>query len=181
MSGWWHRIPALLLGRRPMPMQVGAVCRDPGTGQVLLITSRDTGRWVIPKGWPMEGRTLHGAAAQEAWEEAGVRGTVHPAELGRFVYDKRQDRGYAIAVEMRVFLLSVAGLSDDFPERRQRRRQWFDPADAARRVVEPELRRILSALQPPTEPGPDAAKGSGPDNGPDNGMGSAAGRGAGTA
>lgn len=136
----------MLLGRRPASMQVGAVCRDPATGRVLLITSRGTGRWVIPKGWPMEGRTLPGAAAQEAWEEAGVRGRVHPTELGRCRYDKGQDEGFAIPVEMRVFLLEVTALSDDFPEESQRRRQWFAPAKAAQHVDEPGLRRILARL-----------------------------------
>ncbi|MCG6111155.1 MAG: NUDIX hydrolase [Paracoccus sp.] len=148
----WRRALDMLLGRRPVMMQVGAVCHDAATGQVLLITSRDTGRWVIPKGWPMEGRTLYGAAAQEAWEEAGVRGRIHPAELGRFLYEKRQDQGYAVPVEMRVFLLSVDRLDDDFPESRQRQRRWFTPADAARRVVEPGLKRILLSLQTADSP-----------------------------
>ncbi len=129
-----------------MLMQVGAVCRDPANGQVLLITSRDTGRWVIPKGWPMEGRTLSGAAAQEAWEEAGVRGTIRPSELGRFHYSKKQDKGYAVPIEMRVYLLSVDSLSDQFPEVRQRKRRWFAPVEAARMVIEPGLKQILTAL-----------------------------------
>ena len=142
----WRRTLDLLLGRRPVLMQVGAVCRDAASGNVLLITSRDTGRWVIPKGWPMEGRTLSGAAAQEAWEEAGVRGHIRPSELGRFQYRKKQDQGYAVPVEMRVYLLSVDSLSNHFPEDRQRKRRWFAPVEAARMVVEPGLKQILAAL-----------------------------------
>jgi 8-oxo-dGTP pyrophosphatase MutT (NUDIX family) len=138
----------LMLGKRPVPLQVGAICRDPATGDVLLVTSRGTGRWVIPKGWPMEGRSLAGAAAQEAWEEAGIRGHVDEAELGRFTYDKDQDEGFSVPVEVRVFLLHVEAAADDFPETRQRRRRWFTPADAARMVVEPGLRRLLLALPP---------------------------------
>lgn len=143
---WFRGAMDMLLGRRPVSMQVGAVCCDPVARKVLLITSRDTGRWVIPKGWPMAGRSLPGAAAQEAWEEAGVRGDIAAQELGRFTYDKGQDRGFAVPVEVRVFLLSVHKLHDDFPEASERKRRWFAPADAANMVVEPELKTMLSAL-----------------------------------
>lgn len=143
----WRRSLQMLLGRRPTAMQVGAVCRDPATGRVLLVTSRDTGRWVIPKGWPMKGKTLAGAAAQEAWEEAGVRGRLDPTELGRFCYDKAQDEGFAVPVEVRVFTLEVESEADAFPECRQRKRQWFDPPEAARNVAEPGLKKILDGLQ----------------------------------
>jgi 8-oxo-dGTP pyrophosphatase MutT (NUDIX family) len=138
----------ILMGRRPQVMQMGMVCRCRKTGDVLLITSRGTGRWVIPKGWPMEGKTLPGAAAAEAWEEAGVEGRVHPEEIGRYRYDKEQDRGYSVPVEVRVFLMDADCLHDDFPEAGQRKRRWFAPQDAARHVVEPGLKRILLALPP---------------------------------
>ncbi|WP_265502040.1 NUDIX hydrolase [Paracoccus beibuensis] len=137
----------MMLGRRPTAMQVGAICRKTATGQVLLVTSRDTGRWVIPKGWPMKGRSLAGAAAQEAWEEAGIRGNVEAQELGRFDYEKGQDAGFSVPVEVRVFALDVEDEADEFPERSQRKRQWFDPADAATLVVEPGLKRILIGLR----------------------------------
>lgn len=137
----------MLLGRRPVAMQVGAICCDPAARKVLLVTSRDTGRWVIPKGWPMAGRSLSEAAAQEAWEEAGVRGRIDTREFGRFGYDKGQDSGFAVPVEVRVFLLSVAKLHEDFPEARERKRRWFLPADAARMVIEPELKAILNNLK----------------------------------
>ncbi|WP_378947960.1 NUDIX hydrolase [Paracoccus sp. R86501] len=137
----------MLLGRRPVAMQVGAICCDPAARKVLLVTSRDTGRWVIPKGWPMAGRSLSEAAAQEAWEEAGVRGRIEAREHGRFSYDKGQDRGFAVPVEVRVFLLSVQKLHDDFPEADQRKRRWFSPAEAARMVIEPELKTLLENLE----------------------------------
>ncbi|WP_366938903.1 NUDIX hydrolase [uncultured Paracoccus sp.] len=139
---------SLLMGRRPPALQVGAVCRCLKTGDVLLITSRGTGRWVIPKGWPMEGKTLPAAAATEAWEEAGVEGRMLDAELGRYHYDKEQDRGYSVPVEVRVFLMEVESLGTSFPESKQRKRRWFAPADAARMVAEPGLREILLALPP---------------------------------
>ena len=136
----------MLFGRRPPSMQVGAVCRCVRTGEVVLITSRGTGRWVIPKGWPMEGKSLPAAAATEAWEEAGVEGRMHESELGRYRYDKEQDRGYSVPVEVRVFLMDADRERADFPESRQRRRRWFAPQDAARLVAEPGLREILLAL-----------------------------------
>lgn len=138
----------ILMGRRPPAMQVGALCRCIETGNVMLITSRGTGRWVIPKGWPMEGRTLPGAAALEAWEEAGVEGHVHPTEIGRYRYDKEQDHGYSVPVEVRVFLLDTTCLQAAFPEAAERRRRWFSPGDAARHVAEPGLKQILLALPP---------------------------------
>lgn len=139
----------MILGKRPPALQVGAICRQPQTGKVLLITSRDTGRWVIPKGWPMEGRSLAHAALQEAWEEAGVRGRVDMAEIGRFRYDKRQDSGFALPVEVALYPVQVLELADDYPEYDERQRQWFTPAEAADRVAETGLQRILRGLAQP--------------------------------
>ncbi|WP_323716642.1 NUDIX hydrolase [Paracoccus aminovorans] len=140
---------ARLLGRRPPEMQVAALCLDETTEQVLLVTSRGTGRWIVPKGWPMPGRSLAGAAMQEAWEEAGARGRIGDAEIGRYHYDKDQDHGFAIPVEVRVFPLWVDRLEDRFPEADQRQRRWFAPDEAARMVAESGLRRILRALPAP--------------------------------
>ena len=139
-----------LLGRRPVSMQVAALCLDPGTGRVLLITSRGSGRWIIPKGWPMTGRTLAEAALQEAWEEAGVRTDRPLRELGSYRYRKKQDRGFGIPVEARIFAVEVSGLADKFPEAGQRRRRWFAPAQAADLVDEPELKALLRRLPAPT-------------------------------
>lgn len=139
----------MLLGRRPPAIQVGALCVDPDTGRVLLISSRGTGRWIIPKGWPMEGRSLPGAAAREAWEEAGVVGRIHRTEIGRYHYQKDQDGGFSVPVDVRVFSLAVRKLADKFPERHERERKWFPPAEAARLVAEPGLAQILRNLPAP--------------------------------
>lgn len=139
----------MLLGKRPPAMQVGAVCVDPETGQVLLISSRGTGRWIIPKGWPMEGRSLAGAAAREAWEEAGVVGRIHRSEIGRYHYQKDQDEGFSVPVDVHVFSLTVRKLADKFPERHERERKWFSPAQAAELVAEPGLAQILRSLPTP--------------------------------
>ncbi len=135
-----------LLGHRPPAMQVAALCRDPKNGKVLLITSRGTKRWIIPKGWPMPGRSLAAAAAQEAWEEAGVRGTVGDHALGSYHYDKWQDEGYTVPVVVQIFSLQVDKLDETFPETGERRREWVTPAEAARRVDEPELKVLLARL-----------------------------------
>lgn len=134
-----------LLGARAPALQVAALCRDPATGRILMITSRGTGRWIIPKGWPMTGRSLIGAALQEAWEEAGVRAAAGP-DLGIYHYDKMQDHGFAIPVEVRVFLADVTDLADDYPEAGKRTRRWFTPPEAAELVAEPELSALILGL-----------------------------------
>ncbi|HRO14424.1 MAG TPA: NUDIX hydrolase [Paracoccus sp. (in: a-proteobacteria)] len=136
---------ARLLGARVPALQVGALCVD-DTGRVLLVTSRDTRRWIIPKGWPMPGRSLAQAALQEAWEEAGVRGRAEERRLGRYRYDKRQPQGFSIPVDVQVFLIRVEGLADDYPERGQRNREWLTPVEAAARVAEPRLARLIRRL-----------------------------------
>jgi 8-oxo-dGTP pyrophosphatase MutT (NUDIX family) len=130
--------------------QVGALCyriKD-GTPQVLLVTSRGTRRWVIPKGWPMAGLSDPEAAAREAWEEAGVRGRVSLSVIGLYGYVKtgpdEGDRPCVVAV----FPLKVKSVARSFPERRDRQRRWFSPAEAAGLVQEPELQQILARFDP---------------------------------
>ena len=135
-----------MLGRRPPALQVGALCLQPDTGRVLLVTSRGTGRWIIPKGWPMDGRSAGGAALREAWEEAGVQGEVDERPLGRYSYDKKLTRGLSVPVEVQVHLVRVAGLDKNFPERKQRQRRWYSPAEAAELVDEPGLARLIRRL-----------------------------------
>ena len=137
------------LGRRPPMMQVAALCLEECSGKVLLVTSRGTGRWIVPKGWPMPGISLADAALQEAWEEAGVRGQVDQSEIGRYRYSKEQDRGYAVPVEVLVFPVKVRDLEKKFPEVDQRKRRWFTPHEAANMVAEAELKQLLRALPDP--------------------------------
>lgn len=128
--------------------QLGALCWRMHRGQVevLLITSRDTGRWVIPKGWPMAGRSSAAAAAQEAWEEAGVKGEVTEGPVGAFGYDKVLKPGKSVPCRVDVFSLRVAELKRKYPEDKMRSRKWFKHTKAARLVAEPELRGLLMAL-----------------------------------
>jgi 8-oxo-dGTP pyrophosphatase MutT (NUDIX family) len=131
----------------PQP-QFAALCwrmrRD--KPEVLLITSRDTGRWVIPKGWQVAGMDGSASAAQEAWEEAGVTGAVALVALGRYGYDKVLTPDMSLPCAVSVFSLRVAALARKFPERNQRRRKWFTAEKAARKVAEPDLRALLQAV-----------------------------------
>ncbi len=120
---------------------------------MLLVTSRDTGRWVIPKGWLVAGLLPQDSAAREAWEEAGVLGTVTDVPVGLYAYDKVMGLGVAVPCLVSVYPLRVTRLRDSFPEARQRQRKWFSPAKAARKVAEPELQRILQSFDPPADGG----------------------------
>lgn len=123
-----------------------------GKVEVLLITSRDTGRWVIPKGWPIASSDAPGGAAQEAWEEAGVKGTVAGPCVGLYSYDKVTGDGGLLPTVVAVFPIRVTKLADRYPERGDRRRKWFSPAKAAARVAEPELAALIAGFDPATLP-----------------------------
>jgi 8-oxo-dGTP pyrophosphatase MutT (NUDIX family) len=113
--------------------QIGALAwrRKKDRLEVLLITSRETGRWVIPKGWPMDHLIDSNAAKQEAFEEAGIRGHVSRTALGTYDYDKRQADGDVVACRVTVFALEVVEKRSNWPEKRQRKRRWFAPDEAA--------------------------------------------------
>ena len=132
----------------PSPLQYGAICwrMHRGKVEVLLISSRDTGRWVVPKGWPMDKRSPAEAAQQEAWEEAGVLGEIAETTIGQFNYVKLLSPNRSCECVVQVFALRVSEIVDKFPERKERRRKWFAAEKAARRVNEPQLRRLLMGL-----------------------------------
>ncbi len=134
-----------LVGKRPRRLQVAALClRDDGAQrEVLMVTSRGKRRWILPKGWPMAGLDLAGSAAQEAWEEAGVRGEVEPQSIGRYHCIKALAGKAARPLEIRVFRMRNITLADDFPEAGQRERRWWSLPDAAAVVHEPELAELL--------------------------------------
>ena len=113
--------------------------------EILLVTSRSTGLWIIPKGWPADGLAPHLSAAKEAWEEAGVQGVAQPQPVGVFRHRKSLTRRM---LTVTVYPLEVREQLDRWPERLQRQRRWFTPADAAHAVAERALRRIIQAFQP---------------------------------
>ena len=114
-----------------------------GDRQVMMITSRETRRWVIPKGGRMAGKTDAEAAAIEAMEEAGVQGDIGSDPLGAFRYAKRLrsggDRMYVVAV----YPLRVLIQLGDWPEAAERERRWMSLDDAAASVDEPDLARLI--------------------------------------
>jgi 8-oxo-dGTP pyrophosphatase MutT (NUDIX family) len=131
--------------------QVGALCvrrADDGSQQVLLITSRGSGRWVIPKGWPTKRLKDHKAAAREAEQEAGVLGKVKSKPIGNYTYPKT-DGASAQSLRVAVFLLSVHRERRRWPERDERRRAWFPVHKAAKEVSEPELRTLIRGVGQP--------------------------------
>lgn len=111
--------------------------------EVLLITSRDTRRWVVPRGNPISGKSPAESAAQEAWEEAGIVGPVEAKEIGRYSYQKRRRFGIAVPAVVHLFRMNVAEERDDWPEKRQRERRWFAAEDAAAAVDEDELALLI--------------------------------------
>jgi 8-oxo-dGTP pyrophosphatase MutT (NUDIX family) len=130
---------------RPNLLQVAALCwrKHKGEPQVLLIRSLHTNRWIIPKGWPMPGKTLAEAAEIEAWEEAGVKGQISSAPIGSFHYQKERGSGIKQPCDAQVFSLQVSSLAAEFPESDLRNPQWFSVPDATRRVLEPELQALI--------------------------------------
>jgi 8-oxo-dGTP pyrophosphatase MutT (NUDIX family) len=115
--------------------------------EILLITSRETRRWVIPKGWPMKDMTPEAAAAQEAYEEAGVLGQPRHKQLGIYHYDKRLRSGRLQHVRVQVYALEVKEARDIWPEMAERDRLWSSPAEAASLVDEPELKTLLAKFK----------------------------------
>ncbi len=114
-----------------------------GTREIMLLSSRETHRWVIPKGWPMKGRKPAEVASQEAYEEAGLIGqVVGKRPLGNFHYEKRLAKR-AIICEVRVFLFRVERQLDDWPEKGQRESKWLDAKEAAALVEEGGLAEII--------------------------------------
>lgn len=131
--------------------QVGALCWRVGADdglEVLLVTSRDTGRWVTPKGNRMSGLTDAEAAAEEAMEEAGATGLLDERVMGTFTYDKRLSGKSRRRTAVDLYSLQVTHLFDTWPEAHERERRWFGRLEAVEAVDEPELRALIAAFAP---------------------------------
>jgi 8-oxo-dGTP pyrophosphatase MutT (NUDIX family) len=114
--------------------------------KILLITTRDRGEWIVPKGWPESGLSLVSAAAAEAGEEAGVVGAIDETPLGTYSYRKRMDAGYAVRCHVFVYPMLVREHRLDWPEQDDRRLKWCSLEKASKLAREPELRRIFSGF-----------------------------------
>ena len=136
--------------KRGVRTQFGALClrKHRSEVQILLITSRRSRRWILPKGWPQDGATPAEAAMTEAWEEAGVKGKVKPICLGIFSYFKELDDKPSLPCVVAVFPVKVSRLEKDWPESGERKRRWFSIKKAAGVVREPELAAMLKKFDP---------------------------------
>ncbi|MGB3846325.1 DUF47 family protein [Sphingopyxis sp. YF1] len=128
-----------------LPYRFGGPAQD-GPTEILLITSRETRRWVIPKGNPLTGMTRHAAAAIEAEEEAGVIGAVCPTPIGSYQYRKRRANGAAVMLDVEVFPLAVTNELPEWKEDGERDRQWFPFHAAAAAVEEPDLQALIRSF-----------------------------------
>jgi 8-oxo-dGTP pyrophosphatase MutT (NUDIX family) len=137
-------------GKRPAEpkVQVGAIPfrrRADGAIEIMLVTTRETQRWIVPKGWPIRGLKGHETAAREAMEEAGLIGEIGRKPVGRYTYWKRKPDHF-ILCKVRLYLLEVKQQLPVWPEQDQRRCLWFTQADAADLIDEPALGAIVAGL-----------------------------------
>ena len=113
--------------------------------EILVVTTRQSRRWIVPKGWPIKRLTPSKSAAREAFEEAGVRGKIGARAIGNFTYKKStgqtaDDPNY----EVKIFPLLVKRQSATWPEHEQRVVQWVDPEKAISLIRDPELKAIVA-------------------------------------
>ncbi|MBW8727232.1 MAG: NUDIX hydrolase [Inquilinus limosus] len=125
-----------------LPYRIG----PDGAVQILLVTSRQTRRWIIPKGWPIKGLKPSKSAAREAFEEAGVRGAVGSKAIGSFVYDKGLEDGVSVSCEVGVFPLKVERQHKTWPEAHQRETRWVGPEEALDLLDDRGLRDVVAAF-----------------------------------
>lgn len=121
----------------------GAPARTASTTEILLVTSRDTGRWIIPKGHMMPGLTEFAAAAVEAEEEAGITGVISATPIGTYPYVKALSNGRSMVMTVAVYPLLVTHEADTWKEQHQRTRRWFAVDDAVAQVDEAELKVLI--------------------------------------
>ena len=136
--------------KRNARSQFGALCYRITNEkiQVLLITSRRTQRWILPKGWPENGMTPGESAANEAMEEAGVTGKINERPLGVYYYEKTVENGKNYPCIVTIYELKVQNIWADYKEKSERRRKWFSQKGAAKRVLEPDLALLIKSFKP---------------------------------
>ena len=138
-----------LLGRPPH-FQAAALCYRSGASaepEILIITSLETRRWILPKGWPKAGYDAGGVALEEAWEEAGIKPAGGPPRhVGDYIYDKRLSGGAPMRTRVKVFAIEVPHLLEHYPEEGMRERRWVSLEEAAEAVDEASLKELLRTL-----------------------------------
>ncbi|MEO9876236.1 MAG: NUDIX hydrolase [Anderseniella sp.] len=145
----WFSGAAQMFSARNSALQISALpCRtNNGSLEVCLITTRGGGRWIVPKGWPETELSHVEIAAQEAWEEAGLTGTVSADLYASYPATKELEPGIGIPVRIDVYLLINPKQAKKFPELGQRKMKWLTIGKAAERVDEPGLKSVLLRLQ----------------------------------
>lgn len=137
------------LGMAPPRAQSGALpwrigrC---GNLRVLLVTSRRRSRWILPKGWQAAGRSSAASAEREAFEEAGIIGTIGQEPLGSYRYLKQRDGAADLLCEVEIYGLKVRGTLIDWREKGQRKRKWCSMPEAISLIDEPGLKQLLLRL-----------------------------------
>lgn len=129
-------------------LQVGALCLRQGKAeQEVLLVKSSRGRWIVPKGWPMDGHTDAETAKLEAWEEAGVlKGKISKAPVGGYVTEKRFDDGRTVPCHVAVYRIDVKEMAKAYPEAALRKRKWMSMNDAVRKVDDSGLKALLKSL-----------------------------------
>jgi 8-oxo-dGTP pyrophosphatase MutT (NUDIX family) len=135
-----------LAGNEPCRQYAALPWRHRDGLEILLASSRETRRWIIPKGWPMKGRNPSMTAAVEALQEAGLLGKIEKAKLGSYHYQKRFANGAILLCQVDVFPLRVERQRKTWPEMTQRVTRWFTPEEAAELVDEPELAQMIKVF-----------------------------------
>lgn len=140
-SGWF---------KRPEMLQVAALCYRVGDNgvEILLVTSRGRGHWILPKGWPKKRISSAQTALEEAFEEAGIQGRVLEAPIGKYHYTKSSKSGALLNCVATVYEVVFSEMAKDFPEKGDRKVKWFSREDAAAAVSSPELAKILRRFEP---------------------------------
>ena len=136
--------------KRQARSQFAALCyrKKAGKVQVMLVTSRRRRRWILPKGWPEHGLTPAQTAEREAFEEAGIKGEAIDFCLGAFSYEKIISEDETLPCIAMVYPVRVLKKLKHYPEKQERKRKWFSLKAAAKRVGEPELKRIIKTFDP---------------------------------
>jgi 8-oxo-dGTP pyrophosphatase MutT (NUDIX family) len=136
-------------------IQYGAlpIARHGDQQMVMLVTSRGTGRWIIPKGRPEKGVKPYRLAEQEALEEAGIVGRIGRKPIGRYLHPKHRADGSTVTCQIEVFRLDVDRQLAEWPEKGQRERRWYTLAEAAQLVDMDGLADLLRMVA--AEPAPE--------------------------
>ena len=139
------------MAKKEEALQVAALCyrRRKKDVEILLVKSLGRGNWILPKGWPMDDRSLSKAAATEAFEEAGAKGKIKKKPVGSYKYTKTRKNGDLLECEALAYEMEVSDIKKKFPESDIRTARWFSKKEAANNVAFKQLRKLIRDFQPP--------------------------------